>query len=1157
MKSDLSHIISAFKDCKEYKEIILTANKKHLKDLPLLITGLSEGAGFAFYASLISDKKGDRPALIIVPNEKEAYRLVAGLFDFGITAHFYNVRDFVLRQINSSHEFEISRISTLHSIVNNSCDAVITTPDALMQYTMPSDYLIENSIVIDKNDTYDVSTLCSYLVKCGYKNTDMVDAQGQFSQRGGILDIYPPGLDMPVRIEFFDTEIDRMSYFDIISQRREDDVDHVDIFPVREVILTDEKREVLYEYITACMRKSKGKVRDDLYEESACVRDCRDLLCVDKYLDLIYPKKTCLLDYFDNDTLWILQNYPAVSERAKFFENQINEEIVTLQKEGYIGSANNELFMSFSLLDSMIQSRRTFIVNPYTVSMSGMELIGMFSFYTKGNVTNYDIGELLWDDIINYKELGYSITFACDAEVSAWNFKNVLIEKGLFDCNSMCVISAGSLVGFDMPRSKFALMSFTKGSLNRSPKKQSKKRYKKLPSEKIISYADLVVGDFVVHENHGIGLYKGVESMTVAGIRKDYVKLQYAGTDVLYLPCDQLDKLSKYIGAADGAAVKLSKMGGYDWKKTKTKVKAATKEMAKELIELYAKRLRKKGYAFSEDDAMTKEFADSFEFEETSGQLQAISEISADMQSSAPMDRLLCGDVGYGKTEVALRAAFKAVMDGKQVAILVPTTILAMQHYQTLLSRMRGFPIKCEMLSRFRTSKQQAQIIRAIARGEVDIVVGTHRILSKDIQFKDLGLLIIDEEQRFGVAQKESLKSVAENVDTLVLTATPIPRTLNMAMSGIRDMSVLEEAPGDRYPVQTFVLEYDFSMISEAIRRELRRGGQIFYLCNDIEKFPSIAQKLSVEFPDARIEIGTGKMDKDELSEVWQSMIDGDADILICTTIIETGVDVPNANTIIIENADRMGLSQLHQIRGRVGRSNRRAYAYFTYPSGKVLNELQAKRLDALRDFTEFGAGFKIAMRDLEIRGAGNILGAQQHGHLMSVGYEMYMRLLSEAILEEKGEAPKETVECNVDLAIDAYIPESYIPSASARIDAYRKISLIRTYEDMLDVSDELIDRYGDTPRPVSNLLSISLIRSLGSSCGFNKIQYRSGSVMYYPKLFDQKMWIELIKQSNGKYLTSLGSVPYVQEKIQRIDKLTASILKTLGDYLKLLNSDT
>lgn len=1157
MKNELFQIISTIKNCKEYKEIIATADKKHLDDLPLLITGLSEGAGFAFYASLISDKKGSGPALIVVPSEKEAYRLVAGLNDFGITALFYNVRDFVFRSINSSHEFEQSRIAALHSIISGSCDAVITTPDALMQYTIPKELLEYSCTVISKDGNYDIDELCSYLARCGYKNADMVDGQGQFSRRGGILDVFPPGLDNPVRIEFFDTEIDRMSYFDVISQRREDDVECIHILPVREVLITQEKRDLLIEYTTSCMKKAKGKVRDDLYAESAALRDGRDLLCIDKYLGLIYDEKTCLTDYFDKNSLWIVQNYPAVCERAKFFETQVNEDVLTLQKEGLLSAPYNEFFMKFPLFDSMVRSRRTFIVNPYTVSMAGMELLGMFSFFTKGNVSNFDATDLFWEDLVNYKELGYNVTFACDSEISAQNLKNAVIDKDLFDFGSMSVVCAPSVIGFDMPHLKLALISFTKGAVIRPAKKSAKSRYKKLPSEKIISYSDLVIGDFVVHENHGIGLYKGVESMSVAGIRKDYVKLQYAGSDVLYLPCDQLDKLSKYIGANENSAVKLSKMGGYDWKKTKTKVKSATKEMAKELINLYAARLRKKGFAFSADDAMSKEFADSFEYEETPGQLQAISEISQDMQSNVPMDRLLCGDVGYGKTEVALRAAFKAVMDGKQVAILVPTTILAMQHYQTLLSRMRGFPIKAEMISRFRTPKEQARILRELARGEIDIIVGTHRLISKDIAFKDLGLLIIDEEQRFGVAQKESLKSVTENVDTLVLTATPIPRTLNMAMSGIRDMSVLEEAPGDRFPVQTFVMEYDFPMVTEAIRRELRRGGQVFYLCNDIGKFPTIAQKLSLEFPDARIEIGTGQMEKEELSEVWQSMIEGDADILICTTIIETGVDVPNANTIIIENADRMGLSQLHQIRGRVGRSNRRAYAYFTYPKGKVLNEIQAKRLDALRDFTEFGAGFKIAMRDLEIRGAGNILGAQQHGHLMSVGYEMYMRLLSEAILEEKGEPIKEKVECVVDVSVDAYISESYIESASARIDAYRKISMIRNYEDMLDVSDELIDRYGDMPKPVLNLLYVSLVRSLGSACGINKIQGKAGAVLYFPKLMDQKLWLELAKQNNGRYLTSLSSVPYVQEKVVGTDKILSSIVKTLSEYLKLLSANT
>lgn len=1157
MNTELFHIISKIKECKEYQEILTTSEKKHLKNLPILITGLSEGAGFAFYSSLIEDKKGKGPALMIVPSEKEAYRLVAGLNDFGITALFYNVRDFVFRQINSSHEFEQSRIATLYSITTNSCDVVITTPDALMQYTIPKDYLLQNCIEISSDGNYDISDLCFCLTKCGYKYAETVDAPGQFSRRGGILDVYPPGLSSPVRIEFFDTEIDRMSYFDIISQRREEDIDRIDILPVREVLISPDKNVLLLDHIVSCMKKSKGKVRDDLYAESSAVRDGRDLLCIDKYIGLLYDSKTSLLDYFDEDSLLILQNYPATSERAKFFETQINEEVLSLQKEGLISAPYNEFFMKFSLFDSIVRNRRSFIVNQYTVSLSGVDLLGMFSFFSKGNVSNFDVNEMFWEDVENYKNLGYSITFACDSEIAAQNLKQAAIDMDMFDFNSMQVVCSPSIIGFDLPHLKLAVMTLNKGSSVRSPKKSNKKRYKKLPSEKIISYSDLVIGDFVVHENHGIGLYKGIESMSVAGIRKDYVKLQYAGSDVLYLPCDQLDKLSKYIGANENSAVKLSKMGGYDWKKTKSKVKSATKEMAKELINLYAARLRKKGFAFSEDDAMTKEFADSFEYEETPGQLQAISEISMDMQSNAPMDRLLCGDVGYGKTEVAFRAAFKAVMDGKQVAILVPTTILAMQHYQTLQSRMRGFPIKSEMISRFRTAKQQSKILRELARGEVDIIVGTHRILSKDVKFKDLGLLIIDEEQRFGVAQKESLKAIAENVDTLVLTATPIPRTLNMAMSGIRDMSVLEEAPGDRFPVQTFVMEYDFPMITEAIRRELRRGGQVFYLCNDIGKFPTIAQKLSLEFPDARIEIGTGQMEKDELSEVWQSMVQGDADILICTTIIETGVDVPNANTIIIENADRMGLSQLHQIRGRVGRSNRRAYAYFTYPSGKVLNEVQSKRLDALRDFTEFGAGFKIAMRDLEIRGAGNILGAQQHGHLISVGYEMYMRLLSEAILEEKGEKPKENVECVVDISLDAYIPESYIESASSRIDAYRKISMINNYEDMLDVSDELIDRYGDMPKPVSNLLNISLVRSLGVLCGISKILGKSGTVLYYPKLMDQQLWLELAKRNNGKYLTSLTSVPYVQEKVGGSDKVLQNIIKTLSEYLKVLNKDT
>ncbi|MBQ7982898.1 MAG: transcription-repair coupling factor, partial [Clostridia bacterium] len=667
-------------------------------------------------------------------------------------------------------------------------------------------------------------------------------------------------------------------------------------------------------------------------------------------------------------------------------------------------------------------------------------------------------------------------------------------------------------LGFELPESHFAVLStypthtaYAKAVAGRAKKNKKKKS----AAERILSYADLTVGDYVVHVNHGIGQYMGIQTITgVDGNSRDYVKIKYAGADALFLPCEQLDMISKYIGAhADDGLVKLSKMGGTEWGKTKARVKAAAKSMAKELIALYAARLRKPGFAFSPDDEMQRAFESVFPYEETESQVTAIEEIKADMQRPTPMDRLLCGDVGYGKTEVALRAAMKAVENGKQVAILVPTTILALQHYQTILSRFRGLPVHVEILSRFRMPTQQEEIIRRVRRGEIDIIVGTHRLVSKDVAFRDLGLVIIDEEQRFGVAAKEKLKTLSENVDCLMLSATPIPRTLNMAMSGIRDMSVLDEAPGDRVPVQSYVLEYDELILSEALKKELRRGGQVFWLHNRVEDIDACAARVAGLAPDAVIAIAHGKMDKEEISDIWQKLLTGEVDILISTTIIETGIDIPNANTLVIENADRMGLSQLHQIRGRIGRSSRRAYAYFTYPKGKTLTEIATKRLQAIREYTEFGSGFKIAMRDLEIRGAGNILGAEQHGHMESVGYDLYIKLLNEAILEEKGGTVKAKTEAVIDISLDAYLPERYVRAAAQRIDLYKKIAAIETPEDKADILDELADRFGNPPKAAQNLVEVAYLRAQASALHIARIEAKLSSLAIYPAYFDGAAW--------------------------------------------------
>ena len=706
------------------------------------------------------------------------------------------------------------------------------------------------------------------------------------------------------------------------------------------------------------------------------------------------------------------------------------------------------------------------------------------------------------------------------------------------------VTQGGLSAGLEYPGAHFGLI--THGRLLSQRKQSRSKRSKN--SQEIYSLSDLNPGDYVVHSAHGIGVFEGIHKISMQGIVKDYLKLRYAKNDTLYVPVTQLDLVSKYIGPREDAQVRLHRLGGSDWQKTKARVRSAVKDMAKELIKLYAQRMNARGHAFASDTEWQHDFESHFEFEETEDQLRCIEEIKADMEREAPMDRLLCGDVGFGKTEVALRAAFKCVSDSKQCAMLVPTTILAWQHYQTITKRMEGFPVRVELLSRFRTPKQQEDILNRLKRGEVDFVVGTHRLVSKDVRFRDLGLVIIDEEQRFGVAQKEKLKELCKNVDVLTLSATPIPRTLNMALSGIRDMSVIEEAPHDRHPVQTYVLEHDNGILADAIRRELRRGGQVYYLHNDIGTIDRVSATLQALIPEARIGIGHGKMSENELSEVWRRLVDQEIDVLVCTTIIETGVDVPNANTLIIDNADRMGLSQLHQLRGRVGRSSRRAYAYLTFTRNKVLSEIAQKRLSAIREFTEFGSGFKIAMRDLEIRGAGNILGGEQHGHMEAVGYDLYLKLLGEAVSQEKGEAPPPG-ECLVDLQIEAHIPEEYIENLNQRLEIYRRIADIRGDDDASDVLDELIDRFGEPPASVRGLIDVALLRNTAASLGVHEIKQQGQTLLLFVEHVDMKRISSMISALRSRVMLSAGSKPYISVR----EAKGASPLETLREALRAM----
>ena len=1000
-----------------------------------------------------------------------------------------------------------------------------------------------------------------------------MEGPGQFAIRGGIADIYPPS-ESPVRIELFGDEIDRIGTFDPVTQRFSEPLENGDILipPAHEAVLDSERREAVFSHIDKQIKKLTA--RDDvdmrtvelLMTEQSQIKELSDVSFTDKYLPQIYPEGDCFFDYFDG--LSIIIDTAAVRDRAKASFALTSQSISDMISAGeLLGKSTGIWLNSWERVETALSVMPSVLVDNFSRSHPGMTPMAEYSFKTRHIPPYSGNTVLLLEDMGQLSRGGYRIAVLCANEKDAQEAAKTLTNEGY----SAGVCRAGAEFfgdnkkkypvallygecdgGFELSDERFAFLNYsgTSEGVARLYRKQHNKAKKK-NTQKITSYSDLNPGDAVVHEAYGVGIYEGMETLTAAGVTRDYVKIRYAGTDKLFLPVDQLDMVSKYIGAGADGEVRLNKMGGADWHRAKTRASESAKEMAKELIELYARRKRAKGYAFPADDDMTAQFGSAFEYEETDSQLSAIEDIRRDMEEGCPMERIVCGDVGYGKTEVALRAAFKAVMGGKQVALLCPTTILAYQHYQTSLSRFRGFPVSIDMLSRFRTKAQQEASLRKLRRGETDIIIGTHRIISSDIEFHDLGLVIIDEEQRFGVAQKEKLKKMAIGADLLTLTATPIPRTLNMAMGGILDMSILDDVPGLRSPVQTYVMEHDDGIVAESIRRELRRGGQVFYLNNNIEYLYTLRGKLSAQIPEARIAVAHGRMERDELEDIWASLVRGEVDILVCTTIIETGVDVPNANTLIIENADRFGLSQLHQIRGRVGRSSRRAYAYFTYPKMKQLSEIADKRLSAMKEYAAFGAGFKIALRDLEIRGAGNLLGSQQHGHMEAVGYDMYMKLLEEAVQSEKGEAPPPKKECGVSMLEDAYLPKSYIRDTSQRMEMYRKISKIRTEEDFSDIIDELCDRFGDLPSPAFNLCRIAYIKGLGIGAGFEKIEERERETVFSTKTPDLVAVRKAEARRPGAFRVTLGASAMIIMKKVRGENIFDAVTAFTENYLK------
>ncbi len=1163
-------LLDSIRENREYGEIrkALKSRGDAARRYPSLVTGLCEGALDAFLAACVYDEEKGIPALVCAPDEKSAARLLGTLSAFGLRAALYPERDPVLYNIVSSHELEHERIAVLTDLLEEKLDVVITTPSAALSFTIPEEILRGATKTLAVGDSIGMEALAAFLAESGYVRSELVDGKGQFSVRGGIIDIFPPHLGNPVRMELFGDEIDQIGYFDVMTQRKTENLSEVMITCAREILISEEKRKGLSEKIRSAAEKaSSPEIKTSLMHEYEALISGVEISFSDKYISYIYPEKITLLDYFGPNTLTFAVESPAILDRLRADEAHMLETTGELLKSGLLLPKYSEFSAETPVLLAFFESRTALLLNNFVSQYPG-KLSGMYSFAVRPTPSVSGDFSLLSEDIAAYLRSKYAVLLLCENEAEASSMKNLLTENGVAALYSetpdtkapaqTVTVMSFPLHGFELPAERFVCISLTAGGTKtekarrRHAAKNAKSSSK--TKEKILSYADLSVGDYVVHEVHGIGIYKGLESIRgYDGVRRDHIKIQYSGTDVLYVPCEQIDSVSKYIGAAaESGGLKLSRLGGAEWTKTKARVKSEVKSMAKELIALYAERLRRPGFAFSPDDEMQREFESVFEYEETDAQLVAAADIKRDMEKPVPMDRLLCGDVGFGKTEVALRAAFKAVLSSKQVAILVPTTILAMQHYATIAARMRGFPVKVSYVSRFKSTGEQDATLRALRRGDIDIIVGTHRLLSSDVEFHDLGLVIIDEEQRFGVAHKEKLKQISKNVDVLTLTATPIPRTLNMAMTSIRDMSVLDEAPGDRLPVQTYVLEHDDVVIFEAIRRELHRGGQVFYLYNRVETIREKTAKIARQFPEASVRFAHGQMEKGELADIWQALVDGEIDILVCTTIIETGVDVPNANTLIIENADRMGLAQLHQIRGRVGRSARRAYAYFTYPQGRVLTEVSAKRLQAIRDFTEFGSGFKIALRDLEIRGAGDVLGSRQHGHMESVGYDMYLKILNDAVLEEKGIAPKEKIECVINIGRDSYIPETYIPSAAQRIDIYKKIAAIENAQDVDDIADELLDRYGDLPSSVETLLSISLVRAMACECGFIQIDQKQNDVVVYPKELDVLAWSEMGGIYPGRIVMRPTDKPHVLCKGRRGEPVFAFLDGFLKNYIQI-----
>ena len=1103
-------LLSALNDIPEYRSLLAAIDNGAC---PAAFSGLS-AVHRAHFAAGIRQELG-RPVVVVCADEGEAERMARDLAALsGEEVRTLSAREFTFHNAAVvSRQYEHRRLSTLRALAAGECPLLVCTVESILQRTIPKTLLTQAAQVVRMGERYDLGELAGTLAAAGYTRCEQVEGVGQFALRGGILDFFSPAHPKPVRVEFFGDEIDAIGLFDPDTQRRIENLGAAEILPAAEVLpqftpggyggLLDGLDRLISQ---AKRRKGSETLVQTLEEDRERLSASTAFPAMDRYIALIYPVMATAADYFPEDAVVVLSESPRVAERGKSYLWQLGEDAKALMERGELAGELADFARTFEELTEVLADWPVCYLDAFTSSRYPQRPRTLLNLLTK-QLPSYGASlETAVSDLAHYVSDGFRTVVLVSSEQRALNLQALLREQKMttavdFQLHELpgygkAVIAVGGLTaGMEYPVGRFAVL--TEGQSLLGKKRRSKPVTNR---QKLGSYADLSPGDLVVHEHHGVGRFLEMTKMTVDGVQKDYVKIAYAGADVLYVPATQLDLVSKYIGSGEDAQEtrKLSRLGGTDWEKAKTRAKKAVKDLAKGLIQLYAERQRQPGFAFSPDSPWMKEFEDEFEYAETDDQLRCIAEIKQDMEQARPMDRLLCGDVGYGKTEVAFRAIMKCVLDGKQAAILVPTTVLARQHYLTAKQRFAKYPVEIDVVSRFRTQTQMKDTLRRLEQGGIDLLIGTHRLFQKDVKFKDLGLLVIDEEQRFGVQHKEKLKELSKQVDVLTLSATPIPRTLNMALSGIRDMSTLEEPPMDRQPVQTYVLEHNWSVIADAIRRELARGGQVYYMHNRVETIDRCAATLKKLLgDDVAIGVAHGKMDEKGLSSVMQQLSDGEIQVLVCTTIIETGIDIPNVNTLIIEDADRLGLAQLHQIRGRIGRSARRAYAYMTYRAGKILTEVAAKRLTAIREYAEFGSGFRIAMRDLEIRGAGNLLGPEQSGYMMSVGYDMYLQLLEEAVLEQRGEKAPQRTECSADLTVSANLPESYIPSGEQRMDIYRRIAALRTAEQSQELLDELIDRYGEPPQPVLKLMDVALLRAEAVQIGVSDISQRGSEITF------------------------------------------------------------